>query len=392
VHLYNGRRVSGDLPEIALHTVQIASDVATDAVFALRSFRRSPGWTFVTLLTIALGVGASTAVFSVADTFLIRPLAYRDASRVYNVSLQGRMPREAMTLPLPASVVREWRNSARTIEAAAAFEPGPGALLRGDPDDVRVTLGIVDSSFLAFTGARPLIGRNFAGDETAPNGSRAIMLAEGFWRRQFGGSPDVLGKVVRLDLGGERESRLCTIVGVIPASILLPDFESGRPDVWLPLIDGEHGSVRGVAVRLKPGVSRHAASDELSAILGRAGGIDPDFKPLQLRLRVSRPQDDLPFRQALILLAGAVMFLLLIACSNVSHLLLQRGVARERELAVRHALGAHRTRLVRQLVTESALLGLAGGALAMLVGWATLEVLARWRPTSLPALDRKSGG
>ena len=367
--------------------MQIASDVATDSVFALRSFRRSPGWTFVTLLTIALGVGASTAVFSVSDTFLIRPLAYRDASRVYNVSLQGRMPREAMTLPLPASVVREWRNSARTIEAAAAFEPGPGALLRGDPDDVRITLGLVDTSFLAFTGARPLIGRNFTGDETAPNGPRAIMLAEGFWRRQFGGSSDVLGKVVRLDLGGERESRLCTIVGVIPASIFLPDFEIERPEVWLPLIDGEHGSVRGVAVRLKPGVSRQAASEELSAILGRAGGIDPDFKPLQPRLRVSRPQDDLPFRQALILLAGAVIFLLLIACSNVSHLLLQRGVARERELAVRHALGAHRSRLLRQLVTESTLLALAGGALAMLVGWSTLEVLARLRPTSLPALS-----
>jgi putative ABC transport system permease protein len=373
--------------QVSMRALHIASDVATDSAFALRAFRRSPGWTFVTLLTIALGVGASTAVFSVADTFLIRPLAYRDASRVYVVSLQGRMPREAMTLPLPASVVREWRTSARTIEAAAAYEPGPGALLRGDPDDVRITLGIIDTSFLAFTGARPLIGRNFTGDETAPNGPRAIVLAEGFWRRQFGASPDVLGKVVRLDLGGEASSRLCTIVGVMPASIFLPDFEYARPDVWLPLIDGEHGSVRGVAVRLNAGVSAQAVTEELTAILGRAGGIDPDFKPLQPRIRVARPQDELPFRQALILLAGAVILLLLIACSNVSHLLLQRGVARERELAVRHALGAHRSRLVRQLVTESALLGFAGGGLAMLVGWSTLEVLARLRPATLPVLS-----
>ena len=370
-----------------MRTLQIATDVVTDSAFAFRAFRRSPGWTFVTLLTIALGVGASTAVFSVADTFLIRPLAYRDASRVYTVSLQGRMPREAMTLPLPASIVREWRNGARMIEAAAAYEPGPGALLRGDPDDVSIRIGVVDTSFLVFTGARPLIGRNFTGDETAPNGPCATMLAEGFWRRQFGGSPEVLGKVVRLDLGGEPSSRLCTIVGVMPASIFLPDFELEKPDVWLPLIDGGHGSVRGVAVRLKPGVSPHAATEELTGILSRAGGIDPDFKPLQPRLRVSRPQDDLPFRQALILLASAVVFLLLIACSNVSHLLLQRGVARERELAIRHALGAHRSRLVRQLVTESALLGSAGGALAMLVGWSALQVLTRLRPTSLPALS-----
>ena len=367
--------------------MQIASDVVTDSVFALRSFRRSPGWSIVTLLTIALGVGASTAVFNVADTFLLRPLAYRDASRVYAVSLQGRMAREAMTLPLPAAIASEWRNAAHTIEAAAAYQPGPGAVLRGDPEDVRIAIGMVDTSFLAFTGARPLIGRNFTGDEATPNGPRAIMLAEGFWRRQFGGSPDVLGKVVRLDLGGEPDSRLCTIVGVMPASIFLPDFEVERPDVWLPIIDRERGSVSGVAVRVKPGVSPQAASEELTTILSRSGGIDPDFKPLQPRLRVSRPQDDLPFRQALILLAGAVIFLLLIACSNVSHLLLQRGVARERELAVRHALGAHRSRLVRQLVTESALLALAGGGLAMLIGWSALAMLARLRPTTLPALS-----
>jgi putative ABC transport system permease protein len=158
-----------------------------------------------------------------------------------------------------------------------------------------------------------------------------------------------------------------------------------RPDVWLALID--HAKIRGATVRLKPGVSPEAASEELTAILDRAGGVDPAVRPLQPRMRLSRPQDDLPFRQALILLTGAVILLLLIASSNVSHLLLQRGLARERELAVRHALGAHRGRLVRQLVTESTLLGLAGGALAMLVGWGALELVAGLRPTSLPALS-----
>jgi putative ABC transport system permease protein len=365
----------------------VASDAVTDSAFALRSFRRSPGWSLVTLLTIALGVGASTAVFSVADTFLLRPLAYRDASRVYNVALQGTVQRETITLSFPSAIVGEWRNGARTIESAAAYGGNPAALLLGDPDDVRVTTATIDTSFLGFTGARPLIGRNFTADETAPNGPRAIMLAEGFWRRQFGGSPGVLGKVVRLDVGGEPESRLCTIVGVMPASLFIPDFDAGRPDVWLPLIGGERATVRGVAVRLKAGVSPQAASEELTAIFTRAGGMEPNVQPLQPRIRVSRPQDDLPFRQALLLLTGAVILLLLIACSNVSHLLLQRGVARERELAVRHALGAHRSRLVRQLVTESVWLGLAGGALAMLLGWSALEVLVRFRPTSLPALE-----
>jgi len=364
---------------------QVASDAVTDTAFALRSFRRSPGWTFVTLLTIALGVGASTAVFSVADTFLIRPLAYRDASRVYTVALQGSISGEAISLPIPADVVREWRNSARTLEAAATYDGGPSAYLRGDPADVSIKTVFADSAFLAFAGARPVIGRNFTSQEVTPNGPRAILLSEGFWRRQFGGSPDVLGRVVRLELGGEPESRPSTIVGVVPASLVLPDFRFERPDVWLPFIHGKR--VRAIAVRLTPGASPKAASEELTAILERAGGIDPDDRTLQPSIRFSRPQDDLPFRQALLLLTVAVIFLLLIACSNVSHLLLQRGVARERELAVRHALGAHRARLVRQLVTESALLGLAGGALAMLMGWGTLEVLAWLRPTSLPALS-----
>jgi len=367
-------------------TRQIASDVVTDAVFALRSFRRSPGWTFVTLLTIALGVGASTAVFSVADTFLIRPLAYRNASRVYAVALQGRIPGETISLGISAGGVREWRSSARTIEGVAPYGGSPSAFLRGDHDDVDLSTAIVGTDFLPFTGARPVIGRNFTADETTPNGPVAIMLAEGFWRRQFDGSPDVLGRVVRLDVGGEPDSRLCTIVGVMPASLVVPDFEVSRPDVWLPLIESKRGGIRGVAVRLKSGVSPKVASEELTSILDHAGGIDPDDKPLQPEIVLSRPQDALPFRRALIMLTGAVIFLLLIACSNVSHLLLQRGLARERELAVRHALGAHRTRLIRQLVTESTLLGTAGGALAMLVGWGTLAVLAQLRPASLPAL------
>ena len=370
-----------------MHIRQIAGDLVTDSVFAFRSFRRSPGWIFVTLLTIALGVGASTAVFSVADTFLVRPLAYRDASRVYAVSLQGRLPGETISLPIAAAIVREWRNSARAIEALAPYGGSPSAFLRGDLDDVGVSTATVDTGFLAFTGARPLIGRTFTAAETAPNGPRAVMLAEGFWRRQFGGSSSVLGKVVRLDVGGEPDSRPRTIVGVMPASLFIPDFKFEKPDVWLPLMESERAKVRGVAVRLKPGVSLKVASDELTSIFDRAGGSDPAYKLLQPRIALSRPQDGLPFRQALLLLTGAVILLLLIACSNVSHLLLQRGLARERELAVRHALGADRTRLVRQLVTESTWLGLAGGALAMLVGWSTLEVLTRLRPTSLPALS-----
>ncbi len=366
---------------------QMAKDVVTDSAFALRSFRRSPGWAFVTLLTIALGVGASTAVFSAADTFLVRPLPYRDASRVYAFSLEDTFLGEPWPRSMSVNIEHELLSSARTIEAAAPYGGGPGAFLHGDLNDVRVTTTMVDESFLAFTGARPLIGRNFAPDETTPNGPRAILLGEGFWRRQFGGSPNVLGKVVRLTVYGDSDSRPSTIVGVVPASLVLPDFQFQRPDIWLPLIDRKKSDISGVAVRLRPGQSRRAASEELTAILDRTGGINQELGSTHLRIGLSRPQDDLPFRRALLLLTGAVVLLLLIACSNVSHLLLQRGLTRERELAVRHALGAGRSRLVRQLVTESTLLALAGGALAMLVGWAALTALMLLRPTNLPALS-----
>jgi putative ABC transport system permease protein len=371
----------------SMRASRIASDVLTDSIFALRSFMRSPGWTAVTLLTIALGVGASTAVFRVADTFVIRPLAYPAASRVYTVSLEGRLRDETESLPISPAAVREWRNSARTIEGLASYGGGPRAFLHGDLEDLPVTTVIVDTGFFVFAGARPLLGRNFTADEISPNGPRAIIISEGFWRRQFGGSRDVLGKVVRLDLGGVPDLRPSTIVGVMPASLVLPDLRYPKPDIWLPLVDGAQMRIRAVAVRLTRGATAAAANQELAAIFNHAGGFDPDFADLKPHIRVSRPQDDLPFRQALMLLAGAVVLLLLIACSNVSHLLLQRGLTRERELAIRHALGAHRARLVMQLVTESTLLGVAGGALAMLVGWGVLGLLMRLRPTSFPELS-----
>ncbi|HXB23824.1 MAG TPA: ADOP family duplicated permease [Gemmatimonadaceae bacterium] len=369
-----------------MHTAQLAKDVASDSAFALRSFRRAPGWAFVTLLTIALGVGASTAVFSVADTFLIQPLPYRDASRVYAVSLEDTVQGRTYRRPVPPHITREWRRSARTIEDAASYGPTTRSFFHGALNDVYVRTTTVDEGFLGFTGARPVIGRGFTPDETVPNGPRSLLISEGFWRREFGGSPDVLGKAVRLAQWSDSDSRSWTVVGVMPASLALPDFQNQRPDIWLPLVDREESWISGVAVRLRPGQSPRAASEELTAILDRTGGLD-QYGSLHPRVRVSRPQDDLTFRQALLLLTGAVVLLLLIACSNVSHLLLQRGLTRERELAIREALGAGRLRLVRQLVTESTLLALAGGALAMVVAWASLNGLMWLRPTDVPALS-----
>jgi len=351
-----------------------------DVRFALRSLARSPGWTAVALLTIALGVGATTTVFSVVDALLIRTIPYPNASRVFLVGREITLGGEKLFGGVPFAALRAWRDNARTIEAAVTFirDAGP---LGTDPDAITVNAALIDTSFLAFAGTHPLIGRNFDSDEMMPGGPGAILLTEQFWRRQYNGSPDVIGKVVQF------EGQPCTIVGVVPASLSIPDF-GPRADVLLPLVILPRMYGVNVMVRLKPGVSRDMATGELNAIMNRVhvdalGMIDPT----SMRLRLERPQDTLKIRQALLMLTGAVALLLLVACTNIAHLLLARGAARQRELAVRYALGARRSRLVRQLVTESVVLAMIGGALAIFVGWAGLKVLTAVRPVNLVALS-----
>ena len=235
---------------------------------------------------------------------------------------------------------------------------------------------MIDTGFLAFAGARPVIGRNLAAH------TKEVLLAEDFWRRRYGGSFDVLGKIIRID------SVPYTVVGVAPASLSIPDLDREPPDLWtLPEPDQ---FVSGVAIRLKPGVSPDIATQELAAILDRVQVDKPWWRVTRTRFGLMRPQDGLRFRQALTMLIGAVMLLLLVACTNVVHLLLGRAGARQRELAVRYALGAGRARLLRQLVTESVLLAMLGGALAMVVSWAGLQALTAARPPNLVALSHVS--
>lgn len=357
-----------------------------DVSFALRSLGGSPGWTAVALLTIALGVGATSTVFSVADTLLVRPFSYPDASRVFIVRRQFEIGGTTANAPIPLAAVREWRTHARTIEAAMPFRAAEGRMGTG-ADAITVQGTMVDTAFLAFAGARPLIGRNFTAEELAPNGPAAILLAEPFWRRQYGGSTDVIGKTVQID------DRSRTIVGVVPASLSIPDFRSEPADMFVPLREAANMIVSGVLVRLKPNVAAKASTEELDGIFKRAGLVTPMFLPnaKPMSLRLTNPRDGLRIGQPVIMLTVAVALLLCVACTNVAHLLLARGAARQRELAVRHALGAGRARLLRQLVTESVVLAVIGGVLAVAVGWAGLKLLAAARPADLVELAHVSG-
>lgn len=359
-----------------------------DLRFALRSLIRTPGWTAVALLTIALGIGATTTVFSVADTLLVRNIPYPDASRIFMAMREFTIDGKKAFASVPLAAVHEWSENSRTIESIVRFGRTSGPLGDG-PDTITTYAAIIDTGFLAFAGTRPLIGRNFTAEETTPGGPGAVLLTERFWRRQFGGSHDVIGKVVQLS------GRPLTIVGVVPASFSLPDFTTEPADVLLPFVSmpDRRGFAR-VMIRLRPGVSKEIATAELNAIAKRADVAAPrvaaNIDPTPMHVTLARPQDRLAIRQALVMLTGAVALLLLVACTNIAHLLLARGASRERELAVRHALGAGRRRLLRQLVTESVVLATIGGMLAALVGWGGLRVLNAVRPEKLVALSHAS--
>lgn len=359
-----------------------------DLRFALRSLTRTPGWTAVALLTIALGIGATTTVFSVADTLLVRNIPYPDASRIFMVMREFTIDGRKAFASVPLAAVHELSQSSRTIESIVRFGRTAGPLGSG-PDTVTAHAAIIDTGFLAFAGTRPLIGRNFTVEETTPGGPGAVMLTERFWRRQYGGSHDVVGKVVQL------RGQPLTIVGVVPASFSIPDFTTEPPDVLLPfVIMPDRGGFARVMVRLRPGVSKEVATAEVDAIARHADIAGPrittNTDPTPMQIALIRPQDRLEIRQALVMLTGAVALLLLVACTNITHLLLARGASRERELAVRHALGAGRPRLLRQLVTESVVLAAIGGTLAGFVGWAGLRVLNAVRPEKLVALSHAS--
>jgi putative ABC transport system permease protein len=370
----------GEVRETQARRADFFDGLRADVSFALRSLGGSPGWTAVALLTIGLGVGATSTVFSVADTLLVRPISYPDASRVYIVRRQFEIGGTTANAPIPLAAVREWRTHARTIEAAMPFRISEGRLGTGK-DAVPVQGTMIDTSFLAFAGERPLIGRNFTAEEMAPNGPDAILLSEPFWRRQYGASTDVIGNTVLID------DRSSTIVGVVPASLSIPDFRSEPADMFVPLRDVPNMIVSGVLVRLKHDVPPQASTEELDGIFKRAGLVTPMFLPnaKPMSLRLTNPRDGLRIRQPVVMLSIGV------ACTNIAHLLLARGTARQRELAVRHALGAGRVRLLRQLVTESVLLAAIGGVLAAGIGWAGLKLLAAARPSELVELTHVSG-
>ena len=347
-----------------------------DLRYGLRMLSKSPGFTLVAILALAMGIGANTAIFTVVNAVLLRPLPYPDSERLvtlFDAEFQSGSPQATIN---PADFVA-WRAQQSTLESLAVYT-GETFNLTGGSSPAYVSAKTVSAEFFTVLGVQPVIGRRFLPEENQPGKGKVVVLCHMLWQQHFNSDPQVTGKTVKLD--GESY----VVIGVMPESFRF--LGQRQPDLIAPLeLDPNYrrNSFLQVIARLKSGVTREQADQEMRTISARLkqahpnGGLGASLVPLHELTAADH-------RQVLWVLFGAIGFVLLIACANLTNLLLARSAVRQKEIAIRAAVGASRWRLVRQLLTESLMLSMLGGLLGLLLAIWGVDALVGLAPPSLP--------
>ncbi len=357
------------------------ADIVQDLRYGLRMLLKNPGFTCIAVLALGLGIGANSAIFSVVDAILLKPLPYKNPDQLVVIWENATHLGFPKNTPSPANFL-DWRQQSRSFAGMAAFAERTFNLTGvGEPQ--RLYGRRVSANLFDLLGVRPIIGRTFVPDEDKP-GTKVAVISETLWQQRFGSDPGVIGRA--LTLNGESY----TVVGVVPRSVRLPAFGKWRDQVWVPLaFSSEEAANRGdhfleVIARMKSGVTLQKARTEMQTIAARLAQEYPKYN-LRIGSVVNPLSEEIvgDMKPALLVLLGAVAFVLLIACANVANLLLARAATRQKEIALRLALGADRARLTKQLLVESVLLSLIGGGVGLAFAYAGLNILTRFIPPDL---------
>ena len=368
--------------------------LSQDVRFAVRNLRKYPSYTAVVLLTLGLGIGANTAIFSVVHAVLLRPLPYANGDRL--VEVRQQQPKIGVpNTGLSVKEIADYRAQTESLDAVVEYHQMSFNLL-GHGEAARVQTGVVSANFFDVIGVPPLLGRTFRSDDDSPNAPAVLVLSYAYWQHAFGGDPGIIGRTF------EMNDRVHTVVGVLPA---IPQFPQATPadDVFMPpsacpfrsgpqTIANRNARLLTAIGRLKPGATLERAHNDLAVVSGRLGTEYPesyDATHTGFTAAALSVHDELTrqARPTLLVLLATTGFVLLLVAANIANLALARVIGRERELALRSALGAGRGRIARQLLTESTLLALAGGALGLLVGYLVRDLLVAFTARFTPRAD-----